>query len=53
MKIEKRYVVGGLIAIPMLPLIILGFIAYWLFLYVRSGFQIGELSYEWLEETLK
>lgn len=53
MKIEKRYVVGGLFLIPLLPFVILGFVAYWLFLYARCGFDLGERAFNWIEDKVR
>jgi hypothetical protein len=53
MKIEKRYVVGGLFLIPLLPFVILGFVVYWLFLYAKCGFDLGEMSFKWIEEKVQ
>lgn len=33
----KRYIVGTLLALPMLPIILLGFLAHWLHLYAVAG----------------
>jgi hypothetical protein len=52
-KIEKRYVVGGLFLIPLLPFVILGFVAYWLFLYARCGFDLGERAFNWIEDKVR
>jgi hypothetical protein len=51
-KIDKRYVVGGIMLVPFLPVMIVGFVAFWLYLYAKAGFEIGELGYKWLEEKL-
>lgn len=52
MKIEKRYVVGALFLIPMLPAVLVGFIANWTTRYLRCGYELGEMSYEWIEEKV-
>lgn len=52
MKIEKRHVVGILMLIPFLPVFLLGFVAYWLYLYGYSGYQTGEIIYEWIESKV-
>lgn len=52
MKIQKRHVVGIIMLIPMLPFVIVGFVAFWLWLYANSGWAVGEISYDWLKEKV-
>lgn len=52
MKIEKRYIVGGLMLIPFLPVFLLGFVFYWVELYAASGYDIGQEVCNWIERTL-
>lgn len=53
MKIDKRYVVGTIFLIPMLPFVIAGFLGWWLVMYVKAGAEVGEMVYEWLNEKLE
>lgn len=52
MTIEKRYVVGTLMLIPMLPLVLVGFVTYWLWFYAYAGYDIGERVGVWIGEKV-
>lgn len=52
MTLQKRYVVGTLMALPMLPVVLLGFVVYWVWLYATIGYGIGETVGIWIGEKL-
>jgi hypothetical protein len=49
---KPRYLFGLTMLIPMLPVVLLGFVAYWLQLYASTGYELGEATYEWICEKL-
>lgn len=52
MTLQKRYVVGTLMALPMLPVVLLGFVVYWVWLYGSGGWDLGELVHKCIEEKV-